>query len=738
MRIPAATLRVEKFSSLRSRLVALVLAAALPLLLLGTVAVVQAVYYHRGVAAQRTQETARALGLALDRELVSVETTLETLAASPQLAVDDLQGFYAHAMAAGQVHRGWCVLFDRDAQQLLNTLRPFGTPLHISSNPADIRQVLTTSRAHISNAFTGRLAKRLIVSVYVPVFRDGGIRYVLAMSFGLERFAQLLAEQHLPSGWIARIADRKGIVLARTLNPERLTGTPLQPDLLARLREASDGEGWVESITREGLSVYDAFARSQRSGWTVLIGAPRSEFNAELWRSLAFVGAGGLLLVLVLAVALEIARRTIRPIEALARAVERGDKTPLPPSASAPSEVQGLHRALARAADLRRDYLAERERRTQEEAASRAKDEFLALLGHELRNPLAALMNAVQLLELTTPDDERAGRARTALSRQSRHLAHLVDDLLDVARISTGKIVLVRRPCDLAEVMRQALEGQAASGASTGHVVDSALEEVWVDGDETRLRQVCDNLLGNAFKYTPAGGRVRVVVCAEGESAVLSIADTGVGIEPRLLPRMFELFVQGERGIQRSQGGLGIGLTLVRRLAELHSGTVEAHSGGPGLGSKFTVRLPRISPPAATLPATTLSVASGPAEAAGPRRRILLVEDNTDARETLRDLLELHGHEVHEAASGPDGIEQALRLRPDLSLIDIGLPELDGYEVARRIRANAGGCDLLLVALTGYGQPEDRRRAREAGFDEHLAKPIAPDRLAALIAAPRA
>jgi CheY-like chemotaxis protein len=281
--------------------------------------------------------------------------------------------------------------------------------------------------------------------------------------------------------------------------------------------------------------------------------------------------------------------------------------------------------------------------------------------------------------------------------------------------------------------MRQALEGQAASRASAGHIVETALAPAWVDGDETRLRQVCDNLLGNAFKYTPAGGRVRVVVRAEGESAVLSIADTGVGIEPRLLPRMFDLFVQGERGLARSQGGLGIGLTLVRRLAELHGGSVEAHSDGPGRGSEFTVRLPRIPAPAVALP-----VAQPAAEPARPRRRILLVEDNTDARETLRDLLELHGHEVHEAASGPDGIEKALRLRPDLSLIDIGLPGLDGYEVARRIRASAEGHALQLVALTGYGQPEDRRRAEEAGFDEHLAKPIPPDRLAALIDAPRA
>jgi signal transduction histidine kinase len=732
MRMPAATFFAGKFSSLRSRLVALVLVAALPLLLLGTVAVVQALYYHRGVAAERTRETARALGLALDRELVSIETTLETLAASPQLTADDLQGFYAHAVAAGRVHRGWCVLFDRDNRQILNTLRPFGAPLPMGGNPAGVRQVFATGRVHTSDAFIGRLAKRLIVVVYVPVFRDGAVRYVLGMGFGLERFAQLLAEQHPPPGWIARIVDRKGIMLARTLNPEQSTGTPLQADLLARVQGAPDGEGWVEGMTREGIPVYDAFARSQRSGWAILIGAPRSEFNAELWRSFAFMGAGGLLLVLVLAVALEIARRTIRPIEALARAVERGDQTPLPPSALAPSEVQGLHRALARAADLRRDYLAERERRTQEEAASRAKDEFLALLGHELRNPLAALMNAVQLLEITSPDDKRAGHARTALSRQSHHLARLVDDLLDVARFSTGKIALVRQPCDLAEVTRQALEGQAASGASAGHVVESVLDEVWVDGDETRLRQVCDNLLGNAFKYTPAGGRVRVVVRAEGESAELSIADTGVGIEPRLLPRMFELFVQGERGLERSQGGLGIGLTLVRRLAELHGGTVEAHSGGPGLGSKFTVRLPRIAAPVAH------PVPSLPAEAARPRRRILLVEDNTDARETLRDLLELHGHEVHEAASGPDGVEMALRLRPDLSLIDIGLPELDGYEVARRIRASVEGHTLQLVALTGYGQPEDRRRAEEAGFDEHLAKPIAPDRLAALIAATRA
>ena len=367
-------------------------------------------------------------------------------------------------------------------------------------------------------------------------------------------------------------------------------------------------------------------------------------------------------------------------------------------------------------------YRAEERLRADAEAANRAKDDFLAMLGHELRNPLAAIGNAAQVLDRVGPVDETAARASAVIHRQVRHLAGLVDDLLDAARVSTGKIILRTTAVDLGAALRRML----GTLASPRHPMRVEAESVWVSADETRLDQIIGNLVSNALKYTPAGGEVRARVGVDGAEAVLEVQDTGDGIPAALLPHVFEPFVQGERTPDRTHGGLGLGLALVKRLVEMHGGSVRAASGGPGRGSTFTVRLPRLAPPA-TAPAP-----AGRPSAFTPRR-VLVVEDNADAREVLRMALTLDGHEVHEAADGPGGLEAALRLRPDVVLVDVGLPGLDGYEVAQQIRANERGSRMLLVALTGYGQAEDRRRALAAGFDVHLVKPVAPERLAEVL-----
>jgi PAS domain S-box-containing protein len=370
---------------------------------------------------------------------------------------------------------------------------------------------------------------------------------------------------------------------------------------------------------------------------------------------------------------------------------------------------------------------AERERaHAQAEAASRAKDEFFAMLGHELRNPLGAITAALHVIEVCGPLDERSGEARAIIGRQVQHLVRLVDDLLDVTRLATGKISLSLRRVDLAAVARRAVAG-AATAARGRSLTCRAAAPVWIDADETRIEQVLGNLLGNALKFTPADGRVTVVVEEEGPEAVLHVADTGAGIPPDLLPRIFDLFVQGQTTLHRREAGLGIGLTLVRRLVDLHRGRIEAASAGPGRGSVFTVRLPAARPPGAR-PAR--GVETPPAAA---RRRVLIIEDNDDARQMLRHLLDRAGHEVHEAAEGTDGLARALALAPDAVIVDIGLPGLDGYAIARRLR-EVGPPGVLLVAVTGYGQDGDRRRSRAAGFDVHLTKPIDPHLLHALLA----
>jgi PAS domain S-box-containing protein len=365
--------------------------------------------------------------------------------------------------------------------------------------------------------------------------------------------------------------------------------------------------------------------------------------------------------------------------------------------------------------------------RDRAEQESQAKDELMAMLAHELRNPLSAISAAVQVLGATAHESETALRARAIIGRQAQHLSRLVDDLLDVTRVVTGKIALERRPLDLSELVRRTLA--AINENHSTHSIQISTEHVWIDADAIRVEQVLSNLVGNSLKYTPPGGTVSVTVSHEGEEAVLRVADNGLGISSELLPRVFDLFVQGERTLDRAQGGLGIGLTLARRLVGLHQGTVAAFSDGPGRGSTFVVRLPRIPAPGGAITAHV----SSPAHCSA--RRVLLIEDNRDAREMFRMMLELAGHEVLEAEEGLSGLEMLRKERPDIAIIDVGLPGLDGYEVARRFRAEPGGKLMLLVALTGYGTPEARERSRLAGFDHHLTKPVDPETLQQLVCA---
>ena len=372
-------------------------------------------------------------------------------------------------------------------------------------------------------------------------------------------------------------------------------------------------------------------------------------------------------------------------------------------------------------------FQQERTARQEAEASSRTKDEFLAMLGHELRNPLAAIGSAIAVLNRLGGGDERSMHSREVITRQVAHLRELMDDLLDVGRVMTGKIILSPKVVDLSELARRSWAVLESTGMFTQHKVRLETEPVGVKADEIRMAQVIDNLITNAVKYTPAGGSVMVAVLCEGDDAVIRVADTGIGISPALLPRIFDLFVQGELTRDRAKGGLGIGLTLVKRLVEMHGGSVGACSEGPGRGSAFTVRLPRLAVPAETVATVPIRTAAGGA------RRVLLVEDSADVRRMLRLRLELDGHEVHETEDGITGLAEALGLQPDVAVIDIGLPGLDGWELARRLRAAETGRRMILVAISGYGQLEDQQLSRGAGFDVHLVKPVDLDTLTAAI-----
>ncbi|MBX5483918.1 MAG: response regulator [Myxococcaceae bacterium] len=374
--------------------------------------------------------------------------------------------------------------------------------------------------------------------------------------------------------------------------------------------------------------------------------------------------------------------------------------------------------------------------------ADRRKDEFLAMLAHELRNPLAPILTAMELARHAGTTDPQLRRAHAVVERQARHMVRLVEDLLDVSRITRGKVELRRERVDLRQILENAVQTSRPVIEHRQHTLEILLPEepIPVDADPARLEQVVTNLLNNAARYTEPGGNITLRGWVDGGEACISVKDTGVGIPHDMLRRVFDLFVQVNPGLDRSKGGLGLGLTLVRRLVEMHGGSVIAQSDGPGAGSVFVVRLPLAQPPGPAAEAPGTHAEGHPPAWPSDVRRVLICEDNADAREFLRELLELWGHVVQTAEDGITGAELALRGGFDLALVDIGLPGMNGYEVARRVReaeaARGTGERLVLVALTGYGQPEDRRVALESGFDEHRVKPLDAEELRGLLRLP--
>lgn len=373
------------------------------------------------------------------------------------------------------------------------------------------------------------------------------------------------------------------------------------------------------------------------------------------------------------------------------------------------------------------------------EAAQR-KDEFLAMLGHELRNPLASILSAAQLLRLRAAHGKDVGTTPEIVERQALHMTRLIDDLLDVARVSQGKIVLRKEPVDLATIVSRSLEAVRPLVEERHHEIVIALPTapsalrapIVLEADPARLQQVVTNLLSNAARYSDPGGKIWISAAVSGATLVLRVRDRGIGIAKELLPKVFDLFVQADRSISRSQGGLGLGLALVRSLVELHGGSVEATSDGPGQGSEFVVRLPCAELPA--LPDSMAAEGEGGGElpVLGVGCRVVIIDDNVDAALSLAEILEEWGCSVRTAHDGRTGIEAALEHRPALILLDVGLPDVSGYEVAMRLRA-ALQVGARIVAITGYGQSSDRERSRQAGFDLHIVKPLNLDSLQALV-----
>ncbi len=713
---------------IRSQLVILVLAVIAPVAVLAAMATVGLWELQRDAYQQRFLERVSALRIALDTE---IDSTLRQLRGASDAS--DKRKESAEVAFRAQAER---LLANNPAWSMVGLLGPDGAVITridrrpalatVRFDPALFAEIAAMPHAVISNLvdIAGEPGAYLTY-LALPITRDGVFRGIVYIGIEASAWLEFFKRYPIHERATLTLNDRDGRIIARTLHNEKWAGHR-STDLYLAATIGRD-EGTMRVLGVDGERYYSAFSRSRTAGWLVGTGVPRDHVEAALSRPTllilfsVFAAAGMATLFAYI-----LGGRITGALTALANSVESvasGERR-LPKEPLLIEEAETVRRALiagsrllaARETSLNGALAREAKSRAAAELASRAKDDLLAMLGHELRNPLNAIKAAVSVLEMPEVKPEVADRARAVVQRQIGHLTSIIDDLLDVARLDSGKAQLKNQTLDLAVVTRHVVEAFTATGRCRSLKMQADLNAAWIVGDETRLEQVVSNLLDNACKYTPAGGAVEIVVRAEGDAAVLTVRDSGSGIAPDVLPKIFDLFSQGARTLDRSQGGLGLGLTVVRRLVDLHGGTIAANSDGLDRGATFCVRLPLTRAPIEAC-AQAVQFEAAPLS-------IVVVEDNPDNRQLVGEILRMHGHSVVEAEDGMSGVEAILADGVDLAIVDIGLPGWDGYEVARRVRAQPAGAQLRLVALTGYGRDEDKALAREAGFDLFLIKPF--------------
>lgn len=591
---------------LKWHLTLLVVGTLLPVVLFTGVVLHRFAEAERAVAERRLMRSVRDLAHVLDREMSGTIRTLSALAESERLDRGDLQAFHAEASRVLKTQPSWSlvVLLAPDGRQLVNTGVSWGTELLPANEPASLERVLEARQPVVGDLAQGKREGGILAfPVRVPVVRGGELRYVLTAVITPKALESLVSQAPSPNEeWTRTVVDGQGIVVARSRDPERFVGQSGTPSFLRHVREAT--EGLLPQTTLDGHPVYTAFRRADLSGWTAVIGVPRPVVEGPARRSLLITAGIGLALLTVSGLgAFLFSRRISRGLESAARAADTlalGKRPETRPSSVA--ELVRLSEAFERSAELliqREQQLNEHLARTEAaradaETASRAKDEFMAMLGHELRNPLAPIRNGVYLLRELLPPDPKVEQVQAILERQLAHITRLVDDLLDASRIERGKVILQTQPLDLRLLVREV-------GGDFKHQLDQAglafhvaipEEPVRIEGDRTRLVQCLGNLLHNAAKFTPVGGQVLLSLSVDGGRARIEVEDDGVGIDPALLPTLFRPFAQGPQTLDRSQGGLGLGLALVKGLVELHGGTVGVESAGTGHGTRITILLP--------------------------------------------------------------------------------------------------------------------------------------------------
>jgi PAS domain S-box-containing protein len=846
-------------ASLNRHVLLVVLSALVPLLLVAVVLALVLVKKEREGTERELRESAQLLSLAVDAELQRSFAALQALSRSESLRRGDLKSFYAEAMDVRNALGLWdnLLLLSPSADHLLNLMRPYGTKLPPVPQPAGTLTAARTMKPFVSGVIKGRVDREWLMYIAYPAIHDGKVKYVIGATMNYRYWANWLSAR-APADRVAGIVDADYAVLARTREPERVAGQPVQSWYREVLAAAPSGLVRGQGLTDSDVVV--AFHQSPLSGWRVNVFTTGAALDAPMQRT-ALLLSIAVLLALAIAAALAMARVGVltRGVRALQEALENlkgaqripALKSPVREIQAAMAAAQATAEVLAARSEQRDEAEAalrqseekfrtianaapaivwvtdasgivfmnerwseytgqpieqalgqgwgarvhpddderlrpyrERCRRTGEpyegeiryrrkdgqyrwhafralpsrgadgaieqwfgvsvdvhdarqaqealKEADRRKDEFLATLAHELRNPLAPIRNALHLLK-RSPAAETSVRAvaQDIMDRQVSHMVRLIDDLLDVSRITRGKLELRREPVELSAVVELALE-TARPHLTQQLTIKLPSEPIRLDADAVRLSQVLSNLLNNAAKFTPKNGHISVAAALEGSSAAIRVRDDGAGIAPEQLPKLFRIFSQAGSPLERTKGGLGIGLSLARSLVELHGGTIEAHSEGSGKGSEFIVRLPVLAMP----DASEVTIPPVPAAYSGAVRRVLVVDDLQDSVDSLAALLRGDGNEVQTAADGLEAVQKAELFKPDLILMDLGLPNLNGYEACALIRRQPWGKGIVIVALTGWGQDDDRRRTLSAGFDAHLVKPVQYEAVRALLASP--
>ncbi len=713
----------------------------LPGALLTGILVSRAFANNRAVSEHRLLESARVDASSLDREFDGTINVLQALATSPALDAEDLEAFHREGSRVQATQPGWytVALVTPDGQQVVSTRRSWGTPLLTAADPESLERLVETRQPVVGTIHSPqRGGPEHVFAIRIPVVKRGTLKYALTAVVNVDSLARVVPRQHANSEeWTRTILDSVGTIAVRTRGAEGYIGAPATDRFRSRIRQMR--ESVSSETTREGVQVYAAFSRGAY-GWTTVVVVPRDVLDAPMRASMAGLITGGALLMLSgLAVALFVSRRLsadLASATAVAEAVAGGQ--PPPASRAHVAETNRLQRSLTTAASLLEKRARERDNemaravaaQKQAEEANQTKDQFLAVLGHELRNPLAPALTALELMKARDANTFR--REREVLERQVAHMARLVNDLLDISRLARGKVQLTKRRFELREAVDRAVDMARPLVVQNRHDLQISVPATGlvVHADIDRIVQVLSNLLTNAARYTPSGGHLALTASRSDGHVVITCEDDGPGIPPDLVPTVFETFAQGPRSLDRREGGLGLGLALARTFTELHDGTIRVESGGGEAGTRFIVTLPLD-------PSGEASVPEEPAiqDTAAEAQRILVVDDNHDACEMLRVALSGAGHLVTTASDGPGAIVIAADFRPDTAVLDIGLPGMDGYELASRLRAAYP--DIRLIALTGYGRAADLEAAAAAGFDAHCAKPIATSRLLQHIEAER-